>query len=415
MENLERKKVFTYSAANGCLTNLMETTSIRKSLQPDGFEACQSADEADVIIVNTCGYSTEAENSSIDVINKFQMQFPQKKVVVSGCLPRINKNRIKENFSGPIISTGELDQLNTLFPIAMVNLPKLNEEASAIHDLDLKTRQVSNRLAEKAAPYLLALHRHTGFPGKTIVNILESMVFDEKTFALSVSKGCLGKCNYCSIKKAKGRLLSRPLPDLIGKITEALEQGYNRIHLLADDVGCWGQDLGLNSGHLLSAIMRLPFDFKLIVNYFDPTWLVRHYSDLQGPLADSRLICLNVPIQSGNNFILSAMDRDYRIEDVKKCLRDLKRKNPHLALKTHIMVAYPGETHDQFLDSIKSIWDFDLAYPNLYGPRPGTPAEKLPQLNKMTRRFRFQFLNLAIRTLHSWVLIKNLFSTRTAA
>jgi threonylcarbamoyladenosine tRNA methylthiotransferase CDKAL1 len=412
MENSAKQKVFAYSSANGCLTNLMETTSIRKSLAPNSYEACDSAENADVIIVNTCGYSQDAENQSMASIEDFEKRFPNKKVVVTGCLPRINKKRIQETFKGSIVSTGELLKLNTVLDKPLVQAEVLNKEASAIDPMDLLTRLPSNRMAEKWSPILARLNRAIGLPGQNICNILESMVFDEKTFAITVSKGCLGKCNYCAIKKAKGSLASRALPDILQNVEIALKKGFTRIHLLADDVGCWGQDLGINSSHLLGAILRLPYDFKLVVNYFDPTWLVKFYSELKEPLSSPKLICMNIPLQSGNNQVLKTMDRDYRVEDVLKCLHDIRKNNPAMALKTHLMVGYPTESNKQFFDSLKTLPHFDLVFPNKYGPRPGTPAEKWKQLPEWTKSVRFHSLKFLIHILHTSVLLSSLLYRR---
>jgi tRNA A37 methylthiotransferase MiaB len=423
VKEIVKEKVFALSTASGCLTNLMETTSLRNSLLPDFFEKCEKAEDADIVIVNTCGYNNQAEDSSVKTIQDLQTRFPNKRIVVSGCLPRINKKRLEQTLhestvrstisrtvsSRMIVSTGELEKLNSLFDKPLLNTQTLYKEASGLDQVDLDTRLPSNRTAEKLAPWISRLHQKIGRPNLLLVNILESMVFDQKTFAISVSRGCLGKCTYCAIKKAKGKLVSRHLPEIVTHIRLALEQGMTRIHLLADDVGCWGQDQGLTSAHLLSAIFSLPFDFKLIINYFDPTWLVRLDVDLRGSLSDPRLVSLNVPLQSGNNVLLKAMDRDYAVEDALRCLQEIKLRNPSLALKTHLMVGYPGETHSQFLDSLKVLKFFDLAFPNKYGPRPGTPAEKLTQLSEGVKTYRFLILQMRVHLLHLVVIFRSLF------
>jgi len=410
METEKLQNVFIVSSANGCLTNLMETTTLRKALQTDHYQSCETAEDSDVIIVNTCGYNVEAENTSMDVIQNYQAKYPGKKVVVTGCLPRINGARLKKEFAGPIVSTGELEKLNTHFEKPLAKTDQLQQDSSALNPADLATRLPSNQMAEKLSPFAHKLRVRFGLPGLKVLNILDSMVFDQQTFAVTVATGCLGKCTYCAIKKAKGGLVSRNLPDIVENVKRALAQGYTRIHLLGDDVGCWGQDQGLTSAHLLSAIFRLPQDFQLIINYFDPTWLVRFYSDLQGPLSDPRLVCLNVPMQSGDDRVLKAMDRHYETAAALECVRDIRFRNPGLALKTHIMVGYPGETHEQFQASLKILSHFDLVYPNKYGPRPGTPAEKLPQLPELTKSFRFALLKVGIQFVHLSVLVRSLFS-----
>lgn len=403
----EKKKLFAYSAANGCLTNLLETTSFRNSLDRNHYQQVSNADEADVIFVNTCGYNSEAEKRSMDHIEEFQKKFPNKKVIVSGCLPRINKEVIRKSFSGPVIPSGEIHRMNEILNEPILQPNGLAEEAYALDEKDLQTRLSSNRSVEALRPWLLKWEAWRGSRVEPLRSIIESSSFDGQTFAISVARGCLGKCNYCAIKKAKGRLVSRPLPEVVSRVQKALMEGYTKIHLLGDDIGCWGQDLNLNSSHLLSAILRLKGDFQLVINYFDPTWLNRYASDLKPLLTDSRILCVNIPIQSGSNEILAKMDRDYRIEDVLRNVGDMKELNPNFVAKTHIMVGYPGETWAQFFQSLKMVFKFDLVFPNKFGPRPGTPAEKMQQIPESIRVLRFTLISSLIFIRHAFVFVKS--------
>jgi threonylcarbamoyladenosine tRNA methylthiotransferase CDKAL1 len=395
-------KVYTESAAQGCLTNLMETTTIRKSLDGD-CHSCENPADADVIIINTCGYSQSAEANSVEVIRNYELAYPGKKIIAAGCLPRIN-NKALQN----ITSVGDLKKLGE-----HVSLKKEDElihfdYSSEINPAELNTRRWLNRLGEKLSPFFQKLHHKFGWPNQVLINIFESIVFDNQTYAITVSTGCLGKCTYCAIKKAKGSLISRPLDEIIPRIQYAITKGYKRVHLLADDVGCWGQDIGLNSAVLLKEIFKIQNDFKIIIDYFDPTWLVKHFDELKAPLADKRMICINVPIQSGNNRVLKEMSRDYNIKNVMDCLAQLKRVNPELAIKTHIMTGYPGEMRNEFLESLEKLIHFDIAFPNRYSPRPGTPAAKLEEIPRWKSWLRFQILTVCIHVLHFRNLLRSI-------
>lgn len=400
-----KKKLFAYSAANGCLTNLLETTSFRNSLDQNFYEQVSQADAADVIFVNTCGYNREAEKRSMDHIQEFQSKFPEKKIIVSGCLPRINKEIIQKNFSGPVVPSGEIHRINEILKAPILQPAGLAEEAYALDERELQTRLSSNRFAEALRPLLSKIESKRKRKIEPLHSIIESSSFDGQTFAISVARGCLGKCNYCAIKKAKGRLVSRPLSEVVSHVQKALMEGYTKIHLLGDDIGCWGQDLNLNSSHLISAILRLRGDFKIVINYFDPTWLNRYANELKPLLSDARILCVNIPIQSGSNDILQKMDRDYRIEEVIKNIQDLKSLNPNFLAKTHIMVGYPGESWVHFFQSLKMVFQFDLIFPNKFGPRPGTPAEKMKQIPEFVRRVRYAIISFLILTRHAYVFV----------
>ncbi|MBY0552888.1 radical SAM protein [bacterium] len=407
MSDLNKKKLFAYSAANGCLTNLLETTSFRNSLDTNNYQQVENIEDSDVIFINTCGYNNQAEKNSLNVIEDFQKKYPEKKLIVSGCLPRINKQAVQKAFAGPIVSTGELHKMNDLLNEPIIRQKGLEEEAYYLDEKDLQTRLSSNRLLEHAFPMLLSFEKFTGKEFHPLHNIFDSASFDKNTFAISVSRGCLGKCNYCAIKKAKGSLISRPLPEIITRIQRALDEGANKIHILGDDIGCWGQDLNLNSSHLLSAILRLNYNFKLVINYFDPTWMNKYFKDLEEHLSNPKIICVNIPIQSANNNIIKKMDRDYKIEDVFENINKLKKNNPLFVAKTHIMVGYPTETNSEFLDSLKAVSHFDLIFANKYGIRPGTPAEKMPQVHEAIKEYRFKRLQMKILNQHAKTLFKS--------
>ncbi|MBY0470990.1 radical SAM protein [bacterium] len=410
MENpTSPKKFFVISSAQGCVTNLLETTTIRNSINPALYERAKNEDEADVIFVNTCGYNDAAEKTSLDVITGYQNRFPKKKIIVGGCLPRINSEGLEAVFKGDIVRTGDVKALNQVLEASTVDVEKATKESSEIDASDLDTRLSSNRTVQKIYPYYSKLENLFGTEFYPLHNILQSLIFDKKTYAISVARGCLGRCNYCAIKKAKGRLVSRKLVEIVDEFQAALQKGYTRFHLAADDVGCWGQDVGLDSAKLLSALFRIRGDYQLIIDYFDPTWLTRLFDPLLEPLSDPRMICINAPMQSGSTPLLHKMSREYDADTVLEQLSMIKQKNPRTVMKTHILVGYPGETAEDFKKSLEILRHFDLIFPNKFGPRPGTPAAEMEQLPEHIRKYRFERLKLSILARHSKVLLHSLF------
>ncbi|MEQ1879066.1 MAG: radical SAM protein, partial [Bdellovibrionia bacterium] len=231
--------------------------------------------------------------------------------------------------------------------------------------------------------------------------ILRSLSFDSQTYVVSVGTGCLGHCTYCAIKNAKGGLVSRPLPLIADEIKSGLARGYNRFHLVGDDVGCWGQDLGTNSAALLKEILKNKETFELIVNYFDPTWLTRHYEELVEPLSDPRVVCVNFPLQSGSTRLVRRMARHYDVEKVLEQTASIKRANPTMVSKTHLMVGFPEETLADFQMTLDAVKHFDLIFPNRFAPRIGTPAAKsLSPIADSEKNRRFRKLKNSILARH---------------
>ncbi len=402
------KKLFIVSSAKGCVSNLIETTSIRSALNPAELASVESADDADVIFVNTCGYSQAAEDHSMEMIQGLEREHPGKKIVVGGCLPRINDDRLRGGFSGTIVRTGDWDALGSALGSAAIDLSRARKESGPIDPTDLETRLHFNRRAERLAAPFFRVERFLGLKLQPLHNVFEGLVFDERTFALSVSRGCLGRCTYCAIKKAKGRLVSRALEELVAEFRGALNRGFTRIHLVADDVGCWGRDIGLTSGTLLQSFLSDPRDFKLVIDYFDPTWLVAGFNELKRTLADRRVACVNFPVQSGSQAVLDRMGRDYRLDEVLGCLREIRAANPDLVLKTHVLVGFPGETEMDFQESLAVLDDFDLVFPNLFAARPLTPAALMEQLPVALKKARFKRLQSKVRRRHRGTVLKSL-------
>jgi tRNA A37 methylthiotransferase MiaB len=256
------KKLYVLSTGQGCLTNLQETTNVRKSLVAanygGSFENSNGPEEADVIVVNTCGYNDTAEAESVKAIVDLKKKYPSKQIIVGGCLPKINLGKVQEIHSGQIIASGEWDKLPQILGISNAFVESTAGAATPLDEADLKTRLKANRLGDRAASVFLKFEKLLGRELQPVHNILKSLAFDAQTYVISVGTGCLGHCTYCAIKNAKGRLVSRPLAVIVDDMKKGLAAGFKRFHLVGDDVGCWGQDLGLSSAILLKEILKLP-------------------------------------------------------------------------------------------------------------------------------------------------------------
>lgn len=420
------KKLFVLSTGQGCLTNLLETTNVRKSLlnDPSGdFENTDHVDQADVIVVNTCGYNETAESASLGKIEELKKRFPNKKIVVGGCLTKINLPKLQEVHAGDVVGSGEWDKLPALLTSDQTNLISTNftkmdssaSQANPIEPRDLQTRLKTNRAGERAAAFFFGTERILKRQFQPTHNILNSVAFDPKTFVVSVGTGCLGHCTYCAIKNAKGRLVSRTLEAIVADFKRGLELGYRRFHLVGDDIGCWGQDIGSDSAVLLREILRLSERFEVVINYFDPTWLVRYFDQLLEPMSDPRIICVNFPLQSGSTQLVRKMARHYDVEVALAQIAKIKAANPTLVAKTHLMVGFPGETKADFKQTLKVIRNFDLIFPNRFSPRYGTPAVRAQnQIPEQTKSYRFLKLRAAIAFRHTQVLLRSLLTSSEA-
>jgi tRNA-2-methylthio-N6-dimethylallyladenosine synthase len=187
-----------------------------------------------------------------------------------------------------------------------------------------------------------------------------------------------------------------------------LDAGYKTFHLIADDVGCWGQDIGSDSAQLLKEMLSVDADFQIAIYYFDPTWLMKLYPKLREPMADPRIIFVNFPIQSGSSELVQKMDRHYTVEGALSRIAAIKASNPNMVLKTHLMVGYPEETDEDYRRSLWAIQFFDVILANAYGPRPHTKAAEMPdQVPARVKRYRFLRMKAVIMLRHAEVFFRS--------
>jgi MiaB/RimO family radical SAM methylthiotransferase len=391
------KKYFVLTTTEGCATNLLENAAHRKRYEGLGYEPAQDAETADVILVNTCAYNGLMEDRAVGTLSDLQTRFEGKEIVLSGCLPKINPTRVKEVFKGSVVES-----------------PKPSQSATAAYHqfdrADFRKLSFKHRLILKLRPLYFSLEERLGFQFHPLHNIFKSVVVNEKFYLLTVATGCVGQCTFCAIKRSKGKLISRPLAVVLEEFQAGLANGYRDFWLLGDDIGCWGQDLNLSVADLLRSMLARPEKFSIVLNYLDPHFMLKYEAELRGLLTDPRVICINVPLQSASPKILKAMKRDYEPRRVYKMLSDVKAKNPGLAVKTNVMVGFPGENWLDFFRSQLSVFAFDAIVAMKYSPRPHTSAAKYDgQVASRTKSARFVLINMMILFRHFTVATGALF------
>ena len=390
------KRYFVLSTTEGCATNLLENSSYRKQYENQGFEASTSAESADVILINTCAYSTDMENKAVDIISNLKSKYPGKEIVLAGCLPKINPKKIRTDFSDMKVQSLPVDQSHS-------QTHQFNSE-------DFEGLSSKHQLVLKLRPYYYKLEKLIGFKLSPLHNIFKSVIVNEDFFLITVSTGCLGKCTFCAIKRAKGSLKSRPLATLKSEFEAGLALGKKKFWLLGDDIGCYGQDLGLSLVDLLKVFTQSDAQFELVVNYLDPHYLVKYVDELKDVFKDQRIIGVNMPIQSGSDKILVDMARRYEASAVYQALSQLKSKNSGLAVKTNIIVGFPGESWNDFFKSIYSVFKFDAILALKFTPRPQTPAAAYKnQIPELVKQIRMQMMNGTILLRHVYVAFSSLF------
>jgi tRNA A37 methylthiotransferase MiaB len=183
----------------------------------------------------------------------------------------------------------------------------------------------------------------------------------QANYYLSTSRGCLGNCSYCGVRFAVGKLKSKPLDAVLTEFSRGIERGYKDFSVIGDDVGGYGQDCGSTFSELIAALQgsmdktKSTADFKLHIEEINPRWINKYGDDLIKLFSSRNVKSILCPIQSGNNRILSLMNRNDDIDKLMGILNVIRRNNLGLELNTQIIIGFPTETEAEFDDSLKKL------------------------------------------------------------
>ena len=216
----------------------------------------------------------------------------------------------------------------------------------------------------------------------------------KKLFLIRVAWGCQGGCSYCAIKKAIGKLHSKPIEECIKEFKIGLKKGYKKFVLTADDIGAYGFDTGITLSELLERLTDIEGDYTISVLGLRPNYAIRYANDIERLLKDGKIMCLNIPIQSAQNRILKLMHRFSDVDKMKVTFLRFRKSYPNLALQTDIILGFPTETFEemkQTLQFIKEV-DFDggIVYP--FSSKSNTVAETIdPKITTNERNKRIKY------------------------
>lgn len=339
-----------YPVSLGCPKNLVDTEIMLGALVRRGWRVVASPEEARVLLVNTCAFIAPAAQEAVDTIlelARHKETDPAKQLVVTGCLV----SRYGEDLLPPL---PEVD----LF-VGVDDFPRLPEL------LDGLAAAPGPRLANQAPrfdfadpqPRFPATPRHLAY--------------------LKIAEGCSHGCTFCTIPAIRGPLRSRPLATLIAEAGQLAAAGVKELNLVAQDTTAYGRDWGGRPGlaDLLGELAALPGFTWLRLLYTHPAHLT---ADLMAAMARLPGVApyLDVPIQHGHDEMLRRMGRGYTRDHLLDLFQGLRAAIPGVALRTTVMVGFPGETEEHFaalVDLVETV-RFEHLGIFLYAPEEGTPA-----------------------------------------
>lgn len=364
---MEKKKY--YITTYGCQMNIHESEKIAGILTSMDYVLAESEIDADVIVFNTCCIRENAEDradGNIGALKKLKKQKQDLIIAVGGCMTQ---------------QKGYAEQLLKKFPFIDIIFGTHNLE-------DFKVLLQKKLLSNKSIVEILDKEQQIkeGTP-KTRTSFPNAWV--------NITYGCNNFCTYCIVPYVRGRERSRKLEDIVNECKEIVNEGYKEITLLGQNVNSYGNDLGdVDFADLITEISKIDKKFRL-------RFMTNHPKDLSEKLvialSKSDKVCksIHLPIQAGSNRILKLMNRKYTRENYFEKIDILKKYIPDIAITSDIMVGFPTETEEDFLDTIDVVnrIGFSGAFTFVYSRRKGTPADKMDgQIDEVVSKERIMKL-----------------------
>jgi MiaB-like tRNA modifying enzyme len=346
VDEVLRKSKRVYVQSFGCPTNFADGEVIAGCLSESGYNVVSRVEDADILVYNTCAVKTPTENRMIKILKKAPNS---KKVVVTGCLPLINFDRLKREvgFDGVVGPS----------PGAKI--------VEAIRKVERGEKVIDLCRGMKPSYSLPRIRRNR------VVAILP------------ISYGCLGLCSYCCVRFARGKLRSFTVDEIKRRMKEDLRAGAKEVWLTSQDTGYYGRDIGTNLISLLKEVVEVEGKFYVRVGMMNPNYAVKMLDDLIDVYKNERVYkFLHVPVQSGDDAVLKRMNRYYSLEDFKEVVSSFRNEIPNITISTDMICGFPGESEEAFRNSIDLVREVrpDILNISRFFPRPGTPALGMRQL-----------------------------------
>lgn len=354
----------------GCQMNVHESEKIAGQLQTLGYEETQTAEDADVIVFNTCCVRENAEQHAFGNIGMYKKLKKEKKdlvIAVCGCMTQQGEFAKKLSATFPfvdvIIGTYNIDEFGKILQ------KTIDTKKRVVEILDK-----NGEICEEITPY------RSSYPNAWV----------------NIAYGCNNFCSYCIVPYVRGRERSRLPENVVDEVKNLVNEGYKEITLLGQNVNSYGHDLknGVSFSSLLDEIGKIDGKFRL-------RFMSNHPKDLTEDVIEAikrnphACHAIHLPVQSGSNRILSLMNRRYSVEKYLSQIDSIRKIIPDCAITTDIIVGFPTETENDFLDTVNLVEKvkFDGAFTFVYSKREGTKAAVMEgQIDPETQKDRIMRL-----------------------
>ena len=342
-----------YIKTYGCQMNVHDTENIKAILDQMGFKECEEMEKADLILLNTCAIRENAHNKVFGMIGRIKHMKEERPNIIAGicgCMAQeegvVNEILTKYKWLDIVFGTHNIHEL-----------PFVLDKALKSNSLEVQVYSCEGDIVED-----VPVKRDSKY--KAWVNIMY---------------GCDKFCTYCIVPYTRGKQRSRNPKDIIREVEKLKEEGYKEVTLLGQNVNAYGKDLDIDydMSDLLSSVAETKIDRVRFVT--------SHPWDFTDEMVDTIakydniMPYIHLPLQSGSDRVLKLMGRRYTKESYLKLFHNIKSKVKNASITTDIIVGFPGETEEDFKDTLDVVEEckYDSAFTFIFSPREGTPASKM--------------------------------------
>lgn len=325
----------------GCSLNHADSEAMAGIISKGNHELVETERDADLIVINSCVVKGHSQAQLFSYLHR--MESLGKKVVVAGCGPQ----------AMPVQLAG----------YSLVGTHQINRIGDAVD-------------ATVGGQTLIALQNEK-IQRLAIPKIRRNTAID----IVPINNGCLGACTFCIVKKTRGSLESYPPREIVESIESAVREGIKEVWLTSPDTAVYGVDLRFSLPKLLRRVCDIEGDFQVRLGMGNPNWFIRYLEELPELFSNPKMFqFLHVPVQSGSDAVLEHMKRGYAVKDYVRIVEHMRNHLSKMTISTDVIVGFPGESNDQFQETMSVIEQTTPDVLNLsrFTPRPGTPAQCMP-------------------------------------
>ena len=372
---MEPYTIFIDSAAWVCEVNLIGCSKIYRYLLKNGHKITDDPAKADFIIINSCGLTIDHTKRCINLFRIYNsLKKENATIIIFGCLVKISPELV-ESLDSDTIEFDEVEKFDKIF-YKKTKFEDIKPYCDDKTKQDLLKKNPFHRT--EIFPFLFS---GILFPFSKIARInyqkmISNVTYKNRIF-LEISRGCTGNCSYCVIKKARGKIRSRPIQNIISDI-EKINDPSKKLFLVANDCGCYGIDIKTNLIELLYEINKRYPDLSIELNYLNPQWLEKYSDEYIELFKKVKINFVVIPVQSGSNEVLKNMNRRYDITKVIKVVDKIKKVSPKTFIYSHFIIGYPGENWIEFFKTLNCAIHFDFPIAFEYSEHEGTVSSTLP-------------------------------------